>query len=323
MRHVKGLCCRGLPALVGGLCVLVAAAPCCAAGDGLSPGIIGPCWVVEVVDGDTLAVRLPDGRVEQVRYMGIDAPELDDEDFLGPEAHEVNVELAAGTHVWLEVEPVGDDYLRQRRRILAYVFGDEERTELLQEELLRRGLAVLDKRDIIDRDLFPGAFRVRYADGLISAQVAAARSRSGLWGLPAFFADRDLVIAAVRFWGDVEAVYLVNRGEQAIELAGPWRLMDRSAYEHWLEGRRGLHTLELSGALGPSCVLQPGGVLEILTGPGIPEAELHSVTGCDTDHVLYRWTRRHVWANVGDTAFLLGPDDESWCRITYPEPWEE
>ncbi len=323
MRWVKDMCCRGLLALVCGVCVLLAAAPYCAADTPVSPEIIGPCWVVEVVDGATLSVRLPDDQVEQVRYMGIDAPEPANEILLGREAHEVNVELTADSHVWLEVEPAGEGYLRHAGQLLAYVFADEERTELLQEELLLRGLALLDKRNLVDRELFPGAFRVRYADRLIAAQITAVMSRSGLWELPAFFPERDLLIAAVRFWGDVEVVYLVNRGDQALDLAGPWRLLDRSAYTHFLEGRQGLHVLEFSGAFGPSCFLQPGGVLSILTGPGISEAALHTLSGCGTGRALYRWTRRYVWANAGDKAVLLGPDDEVWCRLEYPAPWEE
>ena len=31
--------------------------------------------VVQVVDGDTIEVRLPDGRLERVRLIGIDAPD--------------------------------------------------------------------------------------------------------------------------------------------------------------------------------------------------------------------------------------------------------
>ena len=37
--------------------------------------LIGPCWVIHVIDGDSIEVRLPDGARDIVRYLGIDAPD--------------------------------------------------------------------------------------------------------------------------------------------------------------------------------------------------------------------------------------------------------
>lgn len=301
--------------------VLVPAWTLAAAQEGV---LVGPCWVVEVLDGDTIKVRLPDEHVEEVRYVGIDAPELGDVRFLGPEAHAVNAALVGRTHVWLEVERQDDGLLRHAGRLLAYVFRDEARTQLVQEELLRQGLALVDKREIVDRELHPGAFRIRYADALIEAQIDAATARRGLWALAGFHAERELVVAAVRHWGEREVAYLVNRGDDPVELAAGWVLMNRTGYGQWVEGARtGVSMVHLGDYLGPTCLLEAGGVLEVWTGPDIPQAQLHARSGCGSERVVFRWTRRKIWRNDGDTGVLIGPDGELWHRLPYPMRWEE
>jgi micrococcal nuclease len=77
--------------------------------------------VLDVVDGDTIAVRLSDGSVEHVRYIGVDTPESTPGQPLecfGHEAAALNERLVGGRSVRLEpgVER-RDDY----GRLLAYV----------------------------------------------------------------------------------------------------------------------------------------------------------------------------------------------------------
>ena len=67
--------------------------------------VIGPCWVIQVIDGDSIEVRLSDGTRESVRYVGIDAP--DEGAPLAEAAWERNSKLVQGKEVWLEVEPQG------------------------------------------------------------------------------------------------------------------------------------------------------------------------------------------------------------------------
>ena len=81
--------------------------------------------LVDVVDGDTIRVYLPDGREEKVRYIGLDAPEMAHEDaegeYLGVEAAIHNAELLAGGELVLETDlEVRDDF----GRLLAYVWAD-------------------------------------------------------------------------------------------------------------------------------------------------------------------------------------------------------
>lgn len=86
--------------------------------------------VIRVIDGDTIEVellqvpesladKLQTGSIVRVRYIGVDAPEMDTPD--GPLATELNRLLVAGKHVYLEVdERLFDPY----QRLLAYVYLD-------------------------------------------------------------------------------------------------------------------------------------------------------------------------------------------------------
>ena len=279
--------------------------------------LIGPCWVVEVKDGDSIIVRLPDETTSSVRYMGIDAPEEGKELFQA--AWERNRELVEGREVWLELEPMENGFLEDRDgRLLAYVFTDELKTSSVQLTLVREGLALFDLRGVVERELSPDSFLIRYADDLLGAQVEAACAKRELWGLPEFCSDQDFCIAAIKFWGEVEEVYLINRGETAVELGDDWILTDESAHKKWEQGGRGRNVIAFKKALGPSCPLLPGGVLVVRTGPGIPKPERKRRQGCGSSRVILNWFGYRVWDDDGDTAYLYAPDGELVCTFRYP-----
>jgi micrococcal nuclease len=124
--------------------------------------------VVEVTDGDTIEVEL-DGRVDDVRYIGVDTPEVDPSigvECFGADASELNARLVEGERVRL----VFDAERRDRYgRLLAYVYvGDT----FVNAELLRRGAA--RTLTIAPNDSFADRF----------AQLAqeAANAGRGLWG---------------------------------------------------------------------------------------------------------------------------------------------
>jgi micrococcal nuclease len=71
--------------------------------------------VVKVVDGDTIHVRVGD-RMERVRYIGVNAPELGQPG--GREATEANRKLVEGQPVNLELDIQDRD---RYGRLLAYV----------------------------------------------------------------------------------------------------------------------------------------------------------------------------------------------------------
>jgi endonuclease YncB( thermonuclease family) len=78
--------------------------------------------VVKIVDGDTIHVRIGD-RIEKVRYIGMNAPELHhptkDVEPLGREAAEANRKLVEGQRVRLELDVQERD---KYGRLLAYVY---------------------------------------------------------------------------------------------------------------------------------------------------------------------------------------------------------
>jgi micrococcal nuclease len=126
-------------------------------------------FVVRVVDGDTVEARIG-GRVEDVRYIGVDTPETVKPDTpvqcFGPRASTFN-------HRLVERHRVRLDFGVERRdiygRLLAYVhLGDR----FVNADLVRRGLA--RSLTIPPNDRFAPLFR--------RLELGAARAGRGLWG---------------------------------------------------------------------------------------------------------------------------------------------
>ena len=82
--------------------------------------------VTEVVDGDTIWVRMADGSAEKVRYIGIDAPELPHDgrpgEYLGEEARAHNAALLGSGPLSLETDVERRD---EFGRLLAYVWAGD------------------------------------------------------------------------------------------------------------------------------------------------------------------------------------------------------
>lgn len=153
--------CRALAALA-----LVLLLPLPAASAPSSAALEGV--VIRVVDGDTVHVLLGN-RVEKVRYIGIDTPELRHprwgEEPGGREARKVNRALVDGRRVRLELDvQVRDRY----GRLLAYVWvGDL----MVNAELVRLGYAQV-------MTIPPN---VRYQALFVRLQRDAREAGRGLW----------------------------------------------------------------------------------------------------------------------------------------------
>jgi micrococcal nuclease len=124
--------------------------------------------VVRIVDGDTIHVRLGD-RVEKVRYIGMNTPEVHHptrgEEPGGREASEVNRRLVAGRQVRLELDVQARD---RYGRLLAYVWvGDV----MVNAELVRLGYAQV-------MTIPPN---VRYQQLFLKLQREAREAGRGLW----------------------------------------------------------------------------------------------------------------------------------------------
>src|SRR3989441_8454687 len=124
--------------------------------------------VVRVVDGDTIHVRLAE-RVEKVRYIGVNSPEVHHptkgEEPGGREAAAVNHALVAGRRVRLELDVQTRD---RYGRLLAYVWlGDT----MVNAELVRLGYA----------QVMTVPPNVRYQSLFLKLQRDAREAARGLW----------------------------------------------------------------------------------------------------------------------------------------------
>jgi micrococcal nuclease len=126
-------------------------------------------YVVRAVDGDTIEVRL-DGRLEDVRYIGVDTPETVKPDTpvqcFGPRASKFDHQLVEHRQVRLVFGVERRDIYG---RLLAYVYLGHR---FVNAELVRRGFA--RTLTIAPNDRFAGRLK--------RLEIAAARGGKGLWG---------------------------------------------------------------------------------------------------------------------------------------------
>ncbi len=137
--------------------------------------------ITRVIDGDTAYARFADGREEKVRFIGVDAPEINHPtrgiEIYGPEAEEYARSRLAGATVWFEYDIGTHD---QYERLLAYVwltipdnFSDSEiRDKLFNAQLLLEGYAV---QVIFEPN-------VKYVDFFAEYEKEARLNKRGLWG---------------------------------------------------------------------------------------------------------------------------------------------
>lgn len=130
--------------------------------------------VTRVIDGDTITARAEDGTdLGRVRVLGIDAPELDDEQCHADAARDAAERVLGGKTVHLVSDPKNDDRDRYDR-LLRYVdvVDDDGQTRDAGQALLRAGHA---------RSYVRTATHTRHD----SYRYAASRAKTGgrgLWG---------------------------------------------------------------------------------------------------------------------------------------------
>ena len=275
-------------------------------------GTLQKATVLEVRDGDTIRVEFEDGRGEWVRYAGIDAPEL--ENCSGTEAREANGKLVNHVNhkeIWLEKNPQDGDYERDRDgRILAYVWLEAEKLNLAQVRLVQSGAVRFNPGQYIKDDVDLPFFPVRYAQQIMAAQIAAAQQRAGWWGECDPYHGSDLATAAIKYWGDEEIVYIVNRGAKPIDLGQGWVLRDSTESDR--------NRLQFSTITGPTCLLPAGGLLRVHSGPGISEEQRKTHTRCNEMEIDLYWTGYKIWGNKGDRARLFNPEGALMHEYIYP-----
>lgn len=311
------------PALVVLLAALLAG---CAAGGGPTPTATptvagstpapgsagGPpdvtVTVVAVVDGDTLRVRYPNGTADDVRLLGVDAPEVHapvtPDEFegvpntsagraclrrWGRNATAFARETLLGRRVHLEFD------LRAPRRgyygrLLAYVsFGGRS----FNYRLVAAGYA----------RVYGTVGDFSQADRFLAAEARARANRTGLWacahtGAPSPTADGALRIVAIRADapGDDhenpngEYVVFENAGTRPLDLSG-WTVRDEAGHTY---------TFPAGFTLGPG-----------------ERVTLHTGDGTDTATRLYWGVAGAVWNNDGDTVRVSHPNGTVVAETSY------
>ena len=190
--------------------------------------------VTEIIDGDTIHVLI-DGEEFPVRYIGIDTPEVQYNEWYGKEARDANIVLVAGKEVLLEKDVSETD---QYDRLLRYVYLLDG--TFVNAELIRLGFAVAKA--------YPPD--TKYHDQLESLEQEAINSGLGLWQatptpqtVQAPPSNTSVEIIAVN--KGTEYVDIQNVGSQAISIDG-WTL----------RSEKGNQDCGLSGNLAPGEVLR-------------------------------------------------------------------
>jgi endonuclease YncB( thermonuclease family) len=181
-----------------------------------SPAPEAQITVTRVIDGDTIEVNIA-GTIYKVRYIGIDAPELDDKRpeycALAQEATRCNRQLVEGKTVRLEKDISETD---KYERLLRYVYVDDI---FVNAELVRQGLAWAKTYE-------PDT---KYQGILEKAEAEARQDKTGIWQEPQPLLPKrveNVQITYIFYDGLVpnvesdEYVEITNLGDQPQDLTG-------------------------------------------------------------------------------------------------------
>jgi micrococcal nuclease len=239
-----------------------------------------PASLSYAFDGDSMEVDI-DGRMEEVRLLGINAPEGDE--CFGGEARDTLIDLIADQDLVL-VEGSGD-VTDHYGRLLRYVYVDDKN---VNERMLAEGRAVTLQGDH------------RYKDEFVEIGNLAAEAMLGMWapdacgptsppGATISDVEHDPPGPDDERLND-EYVTVTNDGMKPLNLAG-WTLRDESS--------RNRYSFKGSN-------LKPGENVTVRTGCG--EGRPDTVYWC---------SEQSVWSNGGDTVILQDRHGNVVDRWTY------
>ncbi len=279
-RLLRSACAIGLAASACGPASPVDTAP---TASGTVPPTGGErATVVDVVDGDSLVVDL-DGRREEVRLVGINAPERDE--CRAGEALAALEGLVGNADIDLVTAPPQD---RDRfGRLLRYVVAPGAIPVNLL--LVTDGNALALHDDHPERAAFATADEGAYEGG----NGMWARDACGSPGPPTI-AIADLVYDAPGPDAENpsgESVTIGNSGDVPVDLSG-WMLRDASS----------VHRFRFPDGL----VVGPGSAVRVVSG--CEAANAGDLTWCADGA---------VWSNAGDTAILQTPEGSVVDRLRY------
>jgi len=246
-------------------------------------------FVIRVIDGDSIEVIL-DGEPYQLRYIGLDAPEIGMP--FSTEAAKVNQELVEGQIVEIERDVSETD---QYGRLLRYVYLQDG--TLVNAELVKLGYAAALA--------YPPD--IKYQDLINSNEREAEENGLGLWTPPTatattnshdsyFQIEVDPTCSQFNAPGNdnenknEEYVCIANQRSEAVELSA-WSMHDQYGWTYQF----------------PAFFLGPDSRVKIRTG-----------CGTDSQEDLY-WCKDEtaVWNNDGDCVSLLNAEGQVIVEYCY------
>ncbi|MHB9002768.1 MAG: thermonuclease family protein [Coriobacteriia bacterium] len=163
--------------------------------------------VTRIVDGDTIHVRMPNGTIEKIRFIGVDTPESTNQiEPYGAQATAYTANALSGKTIYLET----DAELRDRYgRMLAHVWlsmpdtvhDGSVRAQLFNAKLLLDGYA----------NLMTVPPNVKYVDYLRNYEGEARAASKGLWAAAPAAQAPTPPVSAVAPTTQASGSYIANK----------------------------------------------------------------------------------------------------------------
>jgi micrococcal nuclease len=197
--------------------------------------------VIEVLDGDTYIVEIlnPDSglqRIETVRLLGVDTPELAKGEYYSAEAKDYVERKILGKKIGLVLT---DIYRDAFCRLLTYVRLDNG--DYLNEDLITNGFA----------RIFQGKQHEKY-DRYMEIQEGAMEDAVGLWKSP----EQGVKIVYIYNFQRCEYIAIQNTSSKEVHMSN-WAIGDKT---------------EILFQFPESVVLSAGGIVKVYSGSGCFES---------------------------------------------------
>jgi len=274
--------------------------------------------VIDIVDGDTLDVRMPDDSKETIRLLGVDSPETsgsvspsewegipDTEDgrqWLRDWARQAETyateRFDEGQEIYIETDESADRR-GSHDRLLVYAYQSETTAKSFNLCLIENGYARMYDTQFSKRATFS------------QAETDAQSTDTGVWGYETptdtptptptetpSSGDGDLDVHNVHedAEGDDhenlndEYVVFENTGSATLDISG-WTVEDEADHTY---------------TVPQGTTVEPGEQITLYTG-----------SGSDSDAELYWGSGSAIWNNGGDTVFVTNDDGETVIEYEY------
>ena len=235
-----------------------------------------------VFDGDSIEVEL-DGRTEEVRLIGINAPEGDE--CFGDESREALIDLLGDGDLVLVSGSDADSDRYGRLLRYVYVAGDNTNGRTLADG---NAVALPSDHDYNSAFVEIGDIAASAGYGMWAPDVCGPVAPAGATIVEVLYnppGPDDEVLSS-------EYVTITNEGSASRDLAG-WTLRDESSQNRYVFG---------------AVTLAPGDGVTIKTG-----------CGTERPGTLHWCSDRPIWSNSGDTVMLLDTHGNVADRWMYEE----